>query len=166
MPITSDILRTYRAPREVVRGLRAVDRSEGRLLFYLVLACGLIFVAQWPRLARQAQLDSSVPFEGMMTGALFGLMFLFPLIAYGVSALLGLVMRIGVRGIDGYDVRLALFWALLASSPLMLLHGLVQGIIGPGAQANLVGVVVFAAFLAILVAGLRVARDAGKGLKT
>lgn len=162
MAITSDILRSYRAPGEVVGRLARVDRREGRLLFYLMLASALIFVAQWPRLARAAQLDDSVPFQGHMTGALFALMFVFPLVAYAVAGAMGLLTGLIWRGTQGYDVRLALFWSLLAVSPLMLLHGLVQGILGASLMTALVGLLVFAAFLFILGAGLRVALRAAK----
>lgn len=162
MAITSDILRSYRVPGQVVERLARIDRREGRLLFYLMLASGLIFVAQWPRLARAAQLDDSVPFQGHMTGALFALMFVFPLVAYGFAWLMALAVKLVWRGTQGFDVRLALFWALVAVSPLMLLHGLVQGIIGAGTQTTLVGVIVFAAFVVILGAGLRVAVRASR----
>jgi hypothetical protein len=42
---------------------------------------------------------------------------------------------------------LALFWALLCTTPVMLLQGLVAGFIGAGTGATVVGVLVFAAFL-------------------
>ena len=40
---------------------------------------------------------------------------------------------------SAYGARLALFWALLASSPLILLHGLTAGFIGPGLELQIVG---------------------------
>lgn len=162
MAVSTDILRSYRAPRAVVRGLQQGQRREARILVYLMIACALFFVAQWPRLARQSHLDDTVPLEAMMAGALFGLVFLAPLIFYAVGALLALAMGLFVARIDGFDVRLALFWALLVISPLALLQGLVSGMLGQGSQAALTGGVVFAVFIAVLVAGLRVALEAAR----
>lgn len=155
MAITRDIARTFRAPGAVLDDLARRDRREGRLLFYLMLGCALAFVAQWPRLARQAQLDPEVPFEGLMTGALFGMLFVVPLVAYALSGLIGLALRVTRRRAEGFDLRLALFWSFLAVSPLMLLQGLVEGIIGAGLQASLLGLVVFAVFVIFVVSGLR-----------
>lgn len=161
MALTTDILQSYRAPGTVIARLASQDRREARLLFYLVLACGLIFVAQWPRLAREAFLDASVPLEARLSGALFGWIFLAPLFFYAVAMLMGWVLRFARAGVGGFDVRLAVFWALLVSSPLTLLGGLTMGIVGPGASATLVGVVTLGVFLAVLIAGLRVASRQG-----
>jgi hypothetical protein len=59
-----------------------------------------------------------------------------------------------------FSARLALFSALLAVTPGMLLQGLVAGMIGPGLQANLVAVVVGLGFLWIWISMLR---EAGRG---
>ena len=163
MALSSDILRSYRAPRAVLRELGARERREGRALFYLMLACALIFVAQWPRLAREAHLSDAVPLQGLMAGALFGWLFIAPLFFYGIGALLGLVLRLLRPVSDPYVARLALIWALLAVSPLVLVQGALAALLGPGALALLTGLAVLAAFGAILVAGLRVALEAGAG---
>lgn len=154
------MLRSYRAPRAVVRGLNQGSRREARILVYLMLACALFFVAQWPGIARSAQLDELQPFEARMSGALFGVMFIAPLVFYGIAGVLTLLLRVFVAKVDGFDIRLALFWALLVVSPLSLLQGLVAGIIGQGQQALATGIVIFAVFLMVLVAGLRVALEA------
>ncbi|WP_333828568.1 YIP1 family protein [Pararhodobacter sp.] len=164
MAVSADILRSYRAPRAVLRDRLARGPHagrEGRALVYLMIACGLIFVAQWPRLARQAHLTDEVPFEALMAGALFGWMFLAPLFFYAVGALLGLALRIVRRGTDPFAARLALFWALLAVSPLVLAQGALAALVGPGILVLITGLAVVAAFLAILVAGLRAALAAG-----
>ena len=57
--------------------------------------------------------------------------------------------------------RSPLFWALLASSPLMLLHGLVAGFIGPGIQLQSVGLVWLAVFLWFWIRGL-IAAEGGQ----
>lgn len=162
MALSSDILRSYRSPRVVLRELVARDRREARALFYLLLACALVFVAQWPRLAREAHLSDAIPLQGLMAGALFGWLFIAPLFLYGIGALLGLVLRVAQPGADGFAVRLALFWALLAVSPLVLLQGALAALTGPGALALLTGLAVLGVFGAVLVAGLRVALEAGR----
>lgn len=159
MAISSDILRSYRAPRAVLRERLALDRREGRALVYLMIACGLIFVAQWPRLARQAHFSDAIPFDGLMAGALFGWLFLAPLFFYLVGALLGLVLRFLRRGADPFAARLALFWALLAVSPLFMVQGAIAAVTGPGALALVSGLAVLVAFVVILLAGLRAALD-------
>ncbi|PVH27945.1 YIP1 family protein [Pararhodobacter oceanensis] len=162
MSVSTDMLRSFRNPRAVVRGLRQGQRREARILVYLMIACALFFIAQWPRLARQAHLDDSVPFEALMAGALFGSVFMAPLMFYAIGGILTLVCRIFERAINGFDVRLALFWALLVVSPLVLLQGLVTGMIGNGPQATLTGAAVFAVFAMVLAAGLRVALEAAR----
>ena len=154
MSLTAAILASYRSPRRVVAGLIAQDRREGRLLFYLMLACGLLFVAQWPRLMRQAGPD--LPLEGLLAGTLFALVFVAPLLIYGIAALLALGLRLARRGAtDAFAVRLALFWALLATSPLVLAQAALTTL-APGA-GQVGGLVVAAAFLALLIGGLRAA---------
>ncbi|MFN3955884.1 MAG: YIP1 family protein [Pararhodobacter sp.] len=162
MALSSDILRSYRSPRAVLRALLARDRREARALFYLLLACALVFVAQWPRLAREAHLSDAIPLQGLMAGALFGWLFIAPLFLYGIGSLLGLVLRLAQPGVDGFAVRLALFWALLVVSPLVLLQGALAALAGPGALALITGVAVLGVFGAVLIAGLRVALEAGR----
>lgn len=120
--------------------------NEGRALAILMGACAMIFVAQCPRLARAAHLDPSVPLDARMGVTLFALLFMAPLVFYGVAAISHLVARaFGGRG-TWYGARLALFWALICAVPAMLLHGLVAGLIGPGVPATVVGIAVAAAF--------------------
>ena len=149
----SDILRSYRDPAAVL-ARRMQGGREDRALVTLMLACALIFVAQWPRLSRAAFLDPSIELNARLAGALMGWIFLAPLLLYAVAALSHLAARLaGGRG-SHFGARMALFWALLAASPLWLLHGLVAGFVGPGPQLALVGAVALAAFLAIWLIGL------------
>ena len=150
MAVTTDIVQSYRHPAAVIRR-HLEDGTEGRALAVLMGACLLIFVSQWPMLARAAHLDPSQPLEARMSGALMGTVFLLPLLCYAVSGVSHLVARLfGGRG-SFFGARMALFLALLAVTPLMLLNGLVQGFIGSGPAALLVGLVVLAAFLVIWV---------------
>lgn len=155
MSLVSNIARTYRAPGAVIAGLDAQGAREPQLLFFLLLSCGLIFMSQMPGLSRAAALDPSVTLEQRMGGALFGVMFMLPLLLYGVAAVLQLCLRAVVGPVEGNRVRLALFWAILCVTPLMIVHGGLRGILGGELAVQLFGFVVLAAFLYILGAGLR-----------
>lgn len=123
---------SWRSPRRVLRRHLLQGLREDRALAYLMIACALIFVAQWPRLARLAHLDDTVPLQALLTGALLGWVFMAPLFFYGLAAISHIVARLfGGRG-SWFGARLALFWALLAASPAWLIWGAVQGFAGPG----------------------------------
>lgn len=155
MAAVDDILRSYRAPRAVVRTHMARGRSEPRLFSLLIAALLVIFIAQWPEMSREAFLHPEKKLPAQMLAFVLGLLGTIPFL-YLLAALGTLVARaFGGRG-DWYGGRLALFWALLAVAPLMLLQGLVAGLIGPGPQMMLVAVLVFVAYAAIWIAGLRV----------
>jgi hypothetical protein len=162
MSLSADILRSYRAPREVLRRHLTAGPREDRALVYLVVACLLFFLAQWPAMSRAALLDPSVPFEARVGGALTGVLFMLPLLSYALAFLLWLVLR-PFGPISAYGARLALFWAMLAVSPLMLAQSALTAALGaPGAAMQFLGVLVMAAFLFILVGGLRAALEAGR----
>ena len=153
MPVTSDIVATYRGPGRVMRRLLAQGTREDRALMILMLACGIVFVAQMPRLSREAHL-SGQDLNMLMGGALLGWLFLAPLMFYILAGLSQLIARVmGGRG-DGYGARLALFWALLAVTPLALLRGLVAGFIGPGPGLLTVDVIWSGLFLWFWLSGL------------
>ena len=163
MPVTNDILRTYRAPREVIRRKLSGGPREDRALATLVGACVLIFVAQWPALSRAAHFEPEVPLDARLAGALLAWLFIAPLAAYVMAAVSHVLARlVGGRG-SWFGARLALFWALLAASPLWLLNGLVAGLVGPGPALNLVGVVAIGAFIVFWGAGLREAEGGTHG---
>lgn len=153
MPVTTDIVATYRRPRSVVRRLLSRGPREDRALAWLMGACVLMFVARWPVLAREAHLqDKDLQME--MGGALLAIVFIAPLLFYALAGLSRIVARVlGGQG-TGYGARVALFWALLAASPLMLLNGLVGGFIGPGPALSLVGFLWFVVFLWFWLSGL------------
>ncbi|MFZ3583881.1 hypothetical protein ACOI1H_17160 [Loktanella sp. DJP18] len=145
MAVTADILRTWRGPRAVMRDLLAQGKREDRALAYLIVSCLLVFVAQWPRLARAAAgfdlAPGAVPRDlgQMMTYELFAWITVWPLALNGLAALSHLIAKLfGGRG-SFYAARLALFWSLLASVPLLLFYGLMAGFLGPVAGTHLVG---------------------------
>lgn len=155
MAAVDDILRSYRTPAAVLRTHLDQPRSEPRLFSFLFAALVVIFVGQWPRLARVTFETPDQPLPALMLGTALALAATVP-VFYLLAALGTLGARLfGGRG-DYYGGRLALFWALLAVSPLMLLQGLVQGFIGQGAQLLLVSLLVFVAYMAIWAVGLRV----------
>lgn len=154
MPIVTDIVESYRRPGAVLRRRMGAEQDEGRALALLLAACLLIFISQLPGLDRAAHLDPSVPLDARMGGALMATFFLLPLIAYAVAGLTRLIARaFGGKG-TGYGARIALFWSLLAVSPLMLLQGLVRGFLGQGPVLTAAGPVVALAFLALWMTSL------------
>lgn len=156
MAVTSDIAAMYRRPRPVMARLLDMGPREDRALVFLMLFCLLGFVAQLPRLSRESVLDDRA-LDMLMGGALLGWIFIAPLLFYGLAALSHLVARIlGGRG-DFYGARIALFWALLSSAPLMLLQGLVAGFVGPGAMQTLAGILWLAVLGWFWFTGLRLA---------
>jgi hypothetical protein len=155
MAISTDITATWRHPGRVMRKLLSMGRREDRAVAILIAACFIIFVAQWPRLSRAAFEDPSVPLDARIGGALFAWMFVAPLLAYLLAAIShGVARLLGGRG-SWYSARLALFWALLATTPAWLLHGLMAGFIGPGPALQWVGLVVLVVFLTIWSFALR-----------
>lgn len=156
MSATGDIIQSYRRPRAVIR--RHLDRGvdEGRIFVFLLCACLLVFIAQWPKLSREAHQDGLVPIDERLAelvpldarlgAALLGWLFIAPLFFYALSGVSFLIARaVGGQG-TSYGARLALFWSLLVVAPIWLLQGLVAGFIGAGVQLTLVGLVLLAAF--------------------
>lgn len=146
MSATRDILQSYRAPRTVIR--RHLERgvNEGRVLMFLIMACLMVFISQWPNVSRQAHLDPSIPLDMRLGGAMLGWLFIAPLFFYALSGVSYMVAKVfGGRG-TAYGARLALFWSMLVVAPLWLLHGLVAGLIGAGLQLTLIGLLLSGAF--------------------
>lgn len=152
----------YRNPTLVVRRLIADGPREDRALAILMAAAVVMFVAQWPAASRAAHFDPSVPIDGRLSGQLVAIVFLMPLLAYLIAAVSHLVMRV-FGGLGSFwHARIALFWSLLAVSPLMLLQGLVAGFVGPGPALTVLGGVVFAVFVWFWFSALRVAEFGGR----
>ena len=144
MALIPDIAKGWRNPADLAKA--KLGKGEGAALATLLGACAMIFLAQWPRLAREAHLDPEVPMDARLGAALMGIMFLLPLILYGVAVISQLVAWLFGARIGGYGARVALFWALLCLSPLLLLHGLAIGFLGQGAAVLVLGLLVAAGF--------------------
>jgi len=164
MSVTRDIIATWRNPRRVMRRLLDMGQRDDRALMYLLLACGLIFVAQWPRLSREVTLNpDGAPLDAQLSITFFAMLMVWPIMFYGLGALVHLVARtLGGQG-TWYSARLALFWSLLASTPAWLFYGLVQGVVGPGGAETAVGAGVLIVFLVFFALTLREAERAPEG---
>lgn len=159
MPVVPDILASWRRPRAIIGRKLADGVREDRALATLMGACGLMFVAQWPGLSRSAHfarleaeaagtpLDQVPSLQALMGSSLMALIFIAPLVFYALAGISHLLARLfGGKG-SAYGARLALFWALFCTTPLMLLQGLVAGFLGAGAANTAVGVIVLGMFL-------------------
>ncbi len=154
MSVTSDIVATYRGPGAVIRRWLSGGQREDRALAILMAACLVVFVSQWPPLARQAHFAGQ-ELNPLLGGALLAWLVLAPLIFYGLAAATHLLARLlGGQG-TFFGARMALFWALLAASPLFLLNGLLAGFVGEGAGPRIVEFLSFLIFLWFWFSGLR-----------
>ncbi|MCQ0092734.1 YIP1 family protein [Roseovarius sp. M141] len=154
MPAARDIVATYRGPGAVMRRLLAMGQREDRALVILMAGCVVMYIAQWPRLARQAYMTGE-ELNPLLGGALLAWAFIAPLIFYGIALISHWIARLAGGKGTSFGARMALFWALLAASPLVLLHGLVAGFIGPGPGLTVVGAAWLVAFALFWALGLR-----------
>ncbi|MDR7125220.1 YIP1 family protein [Pseudotabrizicola sp. 4114] len=145
MSITADIVESWRRPRVVVRRHLARGRSEPFAFSLLVAFLVLAFVAQWPAASRAAFADGT-PVAPRLLAIGLALLATVPL-WYGLAAASRLLARLFGGTGSWYGARIALFWSLVAVTPLMLLQGLVAGMIGPGPALTAVGVIAGLAFV-------------------
>lgn len=118
------LLHSWVAPHRAIRALRGM--GEPSMLAVLIAALLLFFVAQVPGHMRAAAADPSMALAPRLAGAGLAVVFLMPLMAYGLAQLVALASRATPRPLAPADSRLALFWALLAVAPAMLLAGAAQ----------------------------------------
>jgi len=165
MSTVSAILRSYRAPREVIRTHRAGGADEALGLMWLFIACILFFIARLPELSREAHFAAlegvETPVASLALPMFYGTVLLAPLMFLLIAAGSHLVARLfGGKGV-WLDARLALFWALLCVAPVVLFQGLVAGFIGPGPGLTAASTLVFVAFLYLWINNL-IALEAAK----
>ena len=146
MGVVTDMARSYRAPRAVLRHRLGQGENEGGALVTLMIACGLVFVAQWPRLSRVA-FETGQEVQMLLGATLLGWLFIMPLVFYVIAGLIRFVLSLLGGTATGYETRMAVFWGLLCAAPLWLLWGLTAGFVGPGAATSLVGVIALAALM-------------------
>ncbi|PTX55849.1 hypothetical protein C8N43_0496 [Litoreibacter ponti] len=155
MSTASAIFRSYRAPRAVARSFRDAGADDGTGLGWLFGACILFFLAQLPELQRTAHLSGGdTPFFGLALGTFFGTLLLAPIVIFLVASVSGYIARAVGWGGTVTDARLAMFWGLLASAPLVLIQGALSGLIGTGPAASILALAAFVAFFWVWVNGL------------
>jgi hypothetical protein len=103
MSVSRDIVATWRRPRTVMRSLLAQGRREDRALMFLILACGIIFVSQWPVISRggarsplQARL--AITFFAWLMQALWLMFALVIVLSLLIRELVGLVTDLPTGG--------------------------------------------------------------------
>ncbi|MDQ2065409.1 YIP1 family protein [Xinfangfangia sp. CPCC 101601] len=154
MAVTTDLLAAWRSPGRSIR--RHLNRgiSEPFAFSLLMVFVLLALVGHWPVAAREAFLAEEPSAMPRMLAFALALLATIPLF-YGLAAVARLVARaLGGQG-TWYGARLSLFWALAVTGPLMLLLGLVEAMIGPGAQLNATRGVVGLAFLGFWILMMR-----------
>lgn len=155
MPVSTDIVRTWRGPRAVARSLLDQGTREDRALVYLMVGQVIVFVSRLPALQRDAVLNGG-DFTRDVAYALFGLVMIAPLLFYLLAEIGRWLARMFGLVVSSYGGRLSLFWAWLAASPASLLYGLLVGLNGvsePGTRV--VGAVWLVAVFWFWVQGLR-----------
>jgi hypothetical protein len=157
--IVADVRSSLRhGPRAVVRAHLAQGPQEARAFAFLMIGCGLVFVAQWPRLARASH-ETGAEFARLAAYEMLAWMTMWPLLFF----LLALIAHGTSRALGGqgtaWGARLALFWSWLAAAPFALGAGIVAGFAGPGPAANLAGVVWLGAFAVLWSLSQREAAD-------
>jgi hypothetical protein len=120
----------------------------------LVTGLILLWVSLAPFLAREAYFQPDQPLTQRLLAAALAMAATVPF-WYLLAAIGHLVARMmGGQG-SWYGARVALFWALVATAPALLVSGLVRGMIGLGAAANVTGSItamVFLLFWAVMLA--------------
>jgi hypothetical protein len=148
MAVTTDILRAWRSPRTSIRDHVARGVSEPFAFALLMVFMLLALVGQWPVVAREAFLAEEPSALPRLLARGLALLATIPF-WYGLAAVSRLIGRaLGGQG-SWYSARLALFWALAVTGPLMLLLGLVEAMIGAGPQLAATRAVVGIAFLTL-----------------
>ena len=154
MSVVGDILKTWVRPGAVIRQKLDLGVGEPAALVTVMGAGLILFVSQWPSLARAAYLNPDIPLDARLGGALLGSIFMLPLLAYALALVSHLVARgLGGQG-TGFAARLSLFWALLSIAPATLFQGLAAGLMGPGPAQTSIQVLVFACFVYLWLAML------------
>ncbi|MEH6522601.1 YIP1 family protein [Sulfitobacter sp.] len=154
MALTQDIMATYKGPGRVVSRFLAQGRNEVRGLLFLLIAGVLMFVASTPYQAREAQLNPDVPLAARIYWSAFLYVFMMPIFVYLFALVIWCLARVARRQVTGFEIRFTLIWALLASTPVILLMGLTAGFIGTGLQLQIVGYIWIAVFGWFWAAGL------------
>ena len=154
MSVVINISKTYYRPMKTYSNMFAAGASEKENLAYLVGGCIISFIAQWPAQSRQAFINQQ-PVDELMGAILLSNLFLLPLIFYLVSAIILIFAKIFKSNILGVELRLIIFWSYLATTPILLLVGLVEGFFGKNYQYYLAAGLWLSVFLIFVYLGFR-----------
>ena len=154
MSVVINISKTYYKPIQTYSKLFASGASEKENLAYLVGGCFISFIAEWPAQARLA-FTNQQPVDELMGAILLSNLFLLPLIFYLISMFVYFFAKISRSDILGIEVRLIIFWAYLAATPILLLVGLVEGFLGKNFQYFIISGVWLSVFLAFIYSGFK-----------
>lgn len=155
MSLIGNILNTYRGPEAVISKFLHDGAREERALAFLAGGCVIAFVAQWPKLARQAFLEEQA-LDMLMGATLYAWIFVAPLMFYLLAGFVQLVGYLLGSKRTGAQTRTVIFWAFLATGPLLLLVGAIGGFIGESGLKTVVEVIWLISFLWFVISGLRV----------
>ena len=117
MRLILDMINAWGGLRASMSRQIAANPREAKLLAYAMLAGVLGFVARVPgALLQDRQSDDFAPilWSLFVSGVFFA-----PLFFYLIAALSALALRFLGRKVAYRDMRLALFWALLVSTPIL-----------------------------------------------
>lgn len=147
------IIGTYRSPAATWEAMFDEGTREDRALAHLIGGCVLAFLSFLPFLAREAHLTGA-DLNMLLGGALFGWMFIAPLLAYVLSLIIYIPLKF-IMNLSGAQVRRILFWSFFAATPLLLIFGLIRGLLGEGSASSAVGVLWLMAVIWGLSTGIR-----------
>ena len=138
MSVVSNVLYTYRSPSKAFERMYARPDNEATSLGYLMGACFLTYVAQWPYLARQAHLEE-FNLQTSLAASLLAWLLIAPLLLYALAIVLYFFHKFFKGSKSSAQIRVGLFWSFLAATPIMMLLGLVKGFLGDGTAESIVG---------------------------
>jgi hypothetical protein len=154
MPVTTDIVATWRRPGAVFDRLIRAGRREDLALSYAITGGILHFIAATPSAARMAYLDPSVPLEARLFWLAMTFVFLVPLVTWFATMFVGWLAKLTGSVDFGYRLRLTLFWSLVAAAPAALLMGMTLGFIGHGLEYSITAFFWVGAVLVFVFKGL------------
>jgi hypothetical protein len=126
--IVSDILHTWRAPRDAMHEQLTRGYEEPRALMYVMLAGGLFFVAGIPRAIQGNMAQSAEPLDGsgVIVSWFITSVVIVTLMRYFMAAVSRWCAKpFGGRG-SYFTARLGFFWMSVAVAPAILLAGVVD----------------------------------------
>ena len=102
--------------------------NERIVLVYCFLVSLILFLSGLPsQFSKWLKSDQSEPFMALAGISLFTSIFFVPLALYGVAALIHIFAKIFKGRGTFQNVRIALFWSLIVTSPLIIINGLIRG---------------------------------------